>query len=55
MVNVRRIVGLLVLALVIFYIITQPDSAANALHNIGVILRNAAQSIIRFFSRLVAK
>ena len=51
--NFRRIVGLLVVVLLIFFVITQPDAAANTLSAIGSILRNAAENIIRFFNRLV--
>ena len=50
--NVRRIVGLLVLALLIWFVITQPAAAANSVSNIGAVLRNAANSISEFFTRL---
>ena len=53
-VNVKRIVGLLVLALLVFFVITQPDAAANALNNILLTLRDAASSITRFFTRVVS-
>jgi hypothetical protein len=49
----RRIVGFLVLALIIFFIITQPESAADAARSIGATLRNAADSITQFFTALV--
>ncbi len=52
-VNVKKIVGLLVVALLIYFVIVQPDSAANSLQNIGSILKNAADSVTRFFTRLV--
>jgi choline-glycine betaine transporter len=52
-VNLRRIVGLLVVVLLIFFVITQPDAAANTLSAIGTILRNAAENIIHFFSKVV--
>lgn len=51
--DVKKIVGLLVIALLIFFVVTQPDSAANSVQNIGSILRNAAESVTRFFTRIV--
>lgn len=51
--NVRKIVGLLALALVVFFVITQPGSAAATLQNIGGILTDAANSIVTFFTELV--
>jgi hypothetical protein len=52
-VDVKKIVGLLVIALLIFFVVTQPDAAANSLSNIGTILKNAAEAVTRFFTRLV--
>jgi hypothetical protein len=52
-VNVKKIVGLLVIALLIFFVVTQPVAAADSLQNIGNILRNAAQSVTQFFTQLV--
>lgn len=51
--DVKKIVGLLVIALLLFFVFTQPDSAANSVQNIGTTLRDGAQSITRFFTRLV--
>jgi large-conductance mechanosensitive channel len=51
--NLRRIVGFLVLALVIFFIITQPETAADSVQTIGATLRDAADSITTFFTELV--
>lgn len=52
-VDVKRIVGLLVIALVIFFIVTRPDTAADSVSSIGSTLRGAAESITSFFARLV--
>ena len=52
-VNVKKIVGLLAIALLIFFVVTQPDGAANSVQNIAGILRDAAQSITSFFTQLV--
>ncbi|WP_296371297.1 MULTISPECIES: TcpD family membrane protein [unclassified Pseudonocardia] len=52
-VDVKKIVGLLVIALLIFFVVTQPDNAANSVQNIGSILKNAAESVTRFFTRIV--
>lgn len=51
--NVKKIVGLLVVALLIFFVLTQPDSAAGSLQNIGSMLRDAAESVTRFITNLV--
>ncbi|MEJ3657496.1 hypothetical protein [Pseudonocardia sp. TRM90224] len=49
----KKIVGLVLIALLIFFIVAQPDAAANSLQNIIAFLRNAAESIVRFFTSLV--
>jgi large-conductance mechanosensitive channel len=51
--SLRRIVGFLVLALVIFFVITEPESAADSVRSILGTLRNAADSITTFFTELV--
>jgi large-conductance mechanosensitive channel len=51
-VSINRVVGFLVLALVIFYIVTQPRSAAHTAQSIGHTLRNAAESVTVFFSEV---
>ena len=51
--DVKKIVGLLVIALLIFFVVTQPDNAANSVQNIGTILKNAADSVTRFVTRIV--
>jgi large-conductance mechanosensitive channel len=48
----QRVIGFLVLALIIFFIITQPRSAANAVQSIGHTLREAAESVTVFFREL---
>lgn len=50
--TVRKIVGLLVIALLIFFVVTQPSSAAQSLQNIGGLLADAFSSIITFFTEL---
>jgi hypothetical protein len=52
-VNVRKIVGLIAIALLLFFVFTQPDSAAGSLQSIGTTLRDGAESVIRFFTQLV--
>lgn len=51
--SVKRIVGLLVIAFLAFFIFTQPVSAANSLQNIGGFLVDAAESVTTFFTQLV--
>ncbi|MCW2718124.1 MAG: hypothetical protein QOG20_1216 [Pseudonocardiales bacterium] len=52
-VNVKKIVGLLVVALLIYFVVVQPNAAANSVHNIGTILKNAADSVTSFFTQIV--
>jgi hypothetical protein len=52
-VNVKRIVGLLVILLVVFFIWTRPDSAASSVETIWATLRSGAESVSTFFARLV--
>lgn len=53
MVNAKKLVGLLVVALLVYFVIVQPAAAANSVQNIGSILKNAADSVTSFFTRLV--
>jgi len=52
-VDVKKIVGLLLIALLLFFVFTQPVSAATSLQNIGATLRDGAESITVFFTQLV--
>jgi hypothetical protein len=52
-VNVKKIVGLLAIALLLFWVFTQPDSAAGSVQNLGTTLRDGAESIISFFTQIV--
>jgi hypothetical protein len=46
-------VGFLVIALLLFWVFSSPDSAAGSVQNIGAMLRDAAEAVIRFFTQLV--
>lgn len=48
----QRVVGLLVLALVLFWIISSPTSAAAAVSNILAILATFATSLVSFVTAL---
>jgi hypothetical protein len=52
-VDINRIVGFLVLALVIYFIITEPKTAAGVVHSVAGTLRYAADSISTFFSAVL--
>jgi len=52
-VNIKKIAGLVAIGLLIFFVITRPDGAANSVQNIGSVLRDAADSVTTFFTRLV--
>ncbi|WP_246170152.1 hypothetical protein [Pseudonocardia hierapolitana] len=49
----KRIVGLLVIALLVFWVFVDPDSAADTVQDIGALLREGAESVITFFTSLV--
>jgi hypothetical protein len=51
--SMQRVLGLLGLALVLFWIIDSPATAAATVTNILVILAGFAESIIVFFQTLV--
>ncbi|HYH31247.1 MAG TPA: hypothetical protein VD903_12740 [Pseudonocardia sp.] len=51
--NVKKIVGVLAVALLLWFVFTQPDNAAGSMQNIGTTLRDGADSVIRFFTQLV--
>jgi hypothetical protein len=52
-VNVKKIVGFLAIALLLFFVFTQPDNAAGSVTSIGTTLRDGAESVIRFVTQLV--
>jgi hypothetical protein len=52
-VDVNRLVGFLVLALIFFFIITEPRTAAGVVHSLASTLRDAAESMTTFFRQLV--
>jgi hypothetical protein len=49
---VKRIVGLLAIAFLLFWVITQPASSAGVLQSILGTLRDAAQGIATFLQSL---
>jgi hypothetical protein len=51
-VNLKTVIGWLVLAFILWWIIAEPASAAHVVHNIGVFLTNAAHGIATFFASL---
>jgi hypothetical protein len=53
-VNAKKIVTLVVVALLLFYLITQPQQSANAVHSVLGWLRDGAEAIITFVKSLFA-
>ncbi|MBA8795521.1 hypothetical protein FHX74_003157 [Friedmanniella endophytica] len=51
---VKRIVLVLVVTFALFYLITQPENAANAVRGAGEAIAGAFNSIMKFFSALAA-
>jgi hypothetical protein len=51
-VNVKKIVGLLAIALLLFFVFTQPENAAGSVSSIGTTLRDGAESVITFVTQL---
>lgn len=52
-VKLNKIVGLLAIALLIYFVIQQPSSAAGSVQNILGFLGDAADSVVTFFTNLV--
>jgi hypothetical protein len=51
---VKRILAALVVGFFLFYLITQPESAASAVRTVFSAVGVAFQSIVRFFTSLAA-
>ncbi len=52
-VNVRKIISFIAIALLIFFIVSRPERAAESVQNIGGILSDVANSVSDFFTALV--
>ena len=48
----RRVLGFIALAFVIFYILTQPVNSANAVRGAGSMLQNAASALATFLQSI---
>jgi hypothetical protein len=51
-VNTKKIIGLLAIALVLFFVIAQPGNAANLVGNVLNFLRSSAEAVITFVSNV---
>ncbi|WP_043840873.1 hypothetical protein [Amycolatopsis taiwanensis] len=51
-VNAKKLAGLLGIALVLFFVIAQPGSAANLVTNVLDFLRSSAEAVITFVSNV---
>jgi hypothetical protein len=49
----KRLVWFVVIALLIFWVLAQPDSAAGTVQGILGALRDGAESVVRFVTELV--
>jgi hypothetical protein len=52
LVNVKKVVSVAVVALLLFYLITQPSQSADAVQTVLGWLRDGAEAIITFVSDL---
>ena len=52
--NAKKIAGLVVIALVLFFVIAQPGHAAGLVNNVIQFLRSSAESVITFVSNIFA-
>lgn len=48
----RRVLGFLVMALIIYFIITEPSAAAGVVKSVAYTLSDAADSMTTFFNKL---
>jgi hypothetical protein len=53
-VNAKKLITLVAVVFVLFFLITQPGESANVVHNVLNWLRDGAQSIITFVKNLFA-
>jgi hypothetical protein len=53
-VNLKTVVGWAVVAFLIWWVIEQPDGAANIVHHVGHFLATIAAGITSFFSKVQA-
>jgi hypothetical protein len=53
-VNAKKLITLAVVAFVLFFLISQPQESAAAVHNVLIWLRNGAQAIVTFVKSLFA-
>jgi hypothetical protein len=53
-VDAKKVITLVVVAFVLFYLITQPVQSANVVHDILGGLRDAADAIVTFIKQLFA-
>ena len=51
--NLKRIVGFVVVIFVLFWIISQPSSAGGTVNNVLGNLRDAGQSIVTFIRQVL--
>ena len=49
----KRLVGFLFVALIVWLIFTQPTTAANIVKDIGAILTTAAHNVTSFFTQVL--
>jgi hypothetical protein len=47
-VNAKKLAGIAVVALILFFVIAQPGNAATLVNNIITFLRDSAESVITF-------
>lgn len=52
--NLKKIIVLLVVAFLVFFLITQPNESATAVQNVLTWLKNGAEAIITFVKSLFA-
>ena len=46
--NAKKLITLLAVAFVLFFLISQPQESATAVHNVLIWLRNGATAIVTF-------
>jgi large-conductance mechanosensitive channel len=51
--SLKKVIGWLVIAFVIFYVIQAPEASANLVRSAGQALGNAAESVATFIGSLV--
>lgn len=50
--STKKVITLLIVAFLVFYLVTQPDAAGDAVQSLFGLLQQAAEAVVTFFRSL---